>query len=346
MKIQSVTNNNYEAGCRKNNIAVQHPCLSAQPAKDSVSFGSAVKTGAAKFFNSIDKKGFFVEFLVIDTLSMIIPRVLIGLDRDKEKTGKVNYKAGAEEAGREILSGPSMGLIPMAILYAVGASRPASHLQKNTLEGLTDNMKQVVAKASDLTSHEKLQQGLAGQLFDTAFGEHKLDGKAELKTKFCNLLDESTKLDSRMFKNAEFKTKAEEFEKLVSEISNKIEVEKATLDTKSVHLGFNKKGDALNVGANDLFKDFRNYSKDVIAKDIVAKVTKETTAKSVEANLEKALKSRLNIKTGTAVAGFLAVGAFLLYLPKLYQQSGLSPAQESAKRAQAEVAQGGANENK
>jgi len=339
MKIQSVTNNNYEAGCRKANIAVQHPCLSAQPTKDSVSFGSAVKTGAAKFFNSIDKKGFFVEFLVIDTLSMIIPRVLIGLDRDKEKTGKVNYKAGAEEAGREVLSGPSMGLIPMAILYAVGASRPASHLQKNTLEGLTDNMKQVVAKAGDLTSHEKLQQGLAGQLFDTAFGEHKLDDK--LKTKFCTLLDESTKLDSRMFKNAEFKAKAEDFERLVSEINNKLEVEKATLDTKSVHLGFNKKGDALNVGANDLFKDFRNYSKDVIAK-----VTKETTVEGATINLEKALKSRLNIKTGTAVAGFLAVGAFLLYLPKLYQQSGLSPAQESAKRAQAEAAQGGANENK
>lgn len=335
MKITSVTKNQYETSSSKNSVSVQPPRMLEQPAKDSVSFSGNLKSGASRFFNFIDKKGFFVEFLVVDTLSMIIPRVLIGLDRDKEKTGKVNYKAGAEEAGREVLSGPSMGLIPMAILALVSHKNPASHIQKDTLEGLTETMKKVVEESKDLTKHDELNKNLADKMFDNAFGKHQFEGKAELKTEFSKILNESTTLDSRMFKNAAYKEKAEEFEKLVSKLNNR--TMGATANSRSFNFGLVDK----SIEARDLFTDFRHYSK-----DIVAKVTKETTAEAAKTSLDKALKSRLNVKLATAITGFMAVGAFLLYLPRLYQQSGLSPAQESAKRAQAEAAQGGANENK
>jgi len=340
MKITPVTKNQYEQSSSKSAVSVQIPQMRNELEKDSVSFGSGIKTNAARFFNAIDRKGFFVEFLVVDTLSMIIPRVLIGLDRDKEKTGKVNFKAGAEEAGREVLSGPSMGLIPMAVLALVSHYQPASHMQKPALEGFTVAMKQVIAESSDLTKHEQLNQDLAGKLFDNAFGKHEFEDKAKLRKEFSEMLNESTTLDSKMFKNAAYKNKAEEFEKLVSKINNKAGL--SIDDTKSFKFGFKKNAiKDKSVGARDLFTDFRHYSKDV-----VAKVTKESSAKESRTFVTKALHSRLKTKFATAVAGFVAVGAFLLYLPRLYQQSGLSPAQESAKRAQAEVAQGGANENK
>ena len=103
--------------------------------------------------------------------------------------------------------------------------------------------------------------------------------------------------------------------------------------------------------ATDLYGDFHNYSK-----DIITKLTKQNFVTSNAENLknnakeflEKVQKSRAHIKTATAVAGFFAVGTFLLYLPKLVQVSKTSPAMESAKRArkEGEMEAGGANENK
>jgi len=132
-------------------------------------------------------------------------------------------------------------------------------------------------------------------------------------------------------------------------------IEKAPTDTKVIDFAFdaleNGKTDKVKakVGATDFFKDFHNYSRDVVdklTKETFVKGTLETTKKNAGEFLAKIQKTRAFTKQATVVAAFLSVGLFLLGLPKLYQQSGLSPAQESAKRAQAEGANGGANENK
>ncbi|MEI8129307.1 MAG: hypothetical protein WCG95_06780 [bacterium] len=358
MKIIPAFKANYTTNYPKNNKLPALQESSKNPASGhNVSFGS-FKSGLARFFDAVERKGFFAEFLVVDFFSMILPRVLIGLGRDREKTGEVNYKSGIEEAGRELASGPSMFLIPMGILYFYQKYAPASHMSKDVLGALTNNMGQVVNELNDvnlLTNKDYLNKSLANKLFEQAFEGVKLDNRESLKAKFSELLNKSAKTEPKSavvqwFKGVmklkqepdSFAEAATEFEKHIVLINNSNNL-KAPGDTKRVNLVKN------GISARELFEDFHNYSKDVLTK--FTKLNFATNAVShfkeeAKTVLKRIQTNRANIKLATAVTGFLAVGAFLLYLPKLYQQGNISPAMESAKRAKAEgLAKGGANES-
>lgn len=349
MKVTSIPKNNYDVSCDKNNLSMPRSYINNTPGKDSVSFGSA-KSGVANLFTNLSKGGFLVEFLVVDFVSLILPRILIGLNRDRDKTGKINYKAGAEEAGRELTSGPSMNLIPLGILWMFNKYAPAAHMEHDTLDVMTHNMKNMVNKASDtkdFADHVKMNKAFADELFDSAFANFKLDNKESLKSDFSKYLVDSTNVKPRiMFDSKAYKAKEALFVEHVSKINNLNQAE-TTLNSHSLTLKSAEK--TKTIGASDLFKDFHNYSKDVLAKfsngNFVGDVAQKAKESAVEM-LEQAQKKRSRLKIANAIFAFFAVGSFLLYLPKLYQQGKVSPAMESAKRAQAEAAQGGADENK
>jgi len=357
MKIIPAFKANYTTNYPKNNKLPALQESSKNPASGhNVSFGS-FKSGLARFFDAVESKGFFAEFLAVDFFSMILPRVLIGLGRDREKTGEVNYKSGIEEAGRELASGPSMFLIPMGILSFYQKYAPASHMAKDTLNLLTSNMTQIVDETKNvdlLANKEYLKTNLANKLFDKAFGDFELSNSEKLKDTFSELLNKSTQTKPKSLLQklkGVIKSKREpdyftdavaEFEKHVAYINN-VNKAKTPLDTKNLNLTKN------GIDASILFEDFHNYSKDALTK--FTKLNFATNAVSHFQDeaitvLKRIQTSRANIKLATAVTGFFAVGAFLLYLPKLYQQGKVSPAMESAKRAKAEgLAKGGANES-
>lgn len=355
MKIAPKTN--YDSVACKNN-------LNSSAVKINPSFGSAgsgikdfLTNGAAKTFKFTERGGFFLEFLIVDTFSMIAPRVIVGLDRDRDKTGQLNIQAGAEEAGRELLSGPSMNLIPMAIAsIAAHKFMPAVKMKTETLEGLNHNLNNLVDINTDLTDKGSLNRKLAEKLFDDAFGGNNfnLDKKAEFKTQFVDLLEQSTKTKPKLSLmkkwdqsrgNLTDYDKAEKaFDELIIEMNNKNKAPKAlNVAPDNVHnVSISTGTKQANVNAMDLFEDFHNYSKDIIEK-IIKKVPKK---ENLEAFLKEATKKRVATKAGLAAAAFFAVGGFLLYIPKLYQLSQTSPAEQSAERAKKEaLAQGGANEN-
>lgn len=328
MKTPSITNSNYSTNLKRNlNQApdVQATPTTSIPAKgDQVSFKGGVKDGLTSAFKFIDDKGFFVEFLIVDTISMILPRILVGLNRDKDKTGKLNYKAAKEEAGREILSGPSMNLIPMGILAIASALKPASKMERATLDGFRPHMESVIAELpkDKLTDKVAIQKGLADKLFDEIFGkdaniEEIKKSKNDFADKLAKATSEATpKIFENKDKNA-YCIAQNEFDTLVDKLNNMRK--EAPANAKSVSV--NEDGNT----ATKLFDDFRKYSSDIIEKFV-----KEPDKKDF---IKTLTESRQKIKTATALSAFFAVGSFLLVLPKIYQQGGLSPAQESAMRA-------------
>lgn len=333
MKIVSTSNMHYDTSYRKNNVSKPQTNLNNETAKSQVSFGSlggSLKAGSTEMFKFIERTGFFMEFLIVDTLSLVIPRILIGLNRDRDKTGQFNYQAGAEEAGREVLSGPSMNLIPMGLVYVLSKAMPASHMERGTLNGLTHNMKAVVKESAD---NKDLDKKLADKVFEDAFGKFNLDNRADLKTEFNKLLNEAKGL-----KGKEFKQKAEEFEKHIVLINNQNK-DKTPMSAKvlTISTGTGEKDIPETIKAKDFIRDFKDYSKDVIGKFTKQNITKD----KAEEFLKSITKKRLNLKLASAVTAFFAVGGFLLYLPKVYQRGKVSPAMKSAQRAE-----GGANENK
>jgi len=327
------------------NLPQQQNSLKCGTAKSNVSFGGIAtfaKNKSAWIFNKIDAGDFFVEFLIVDSLSMITPRTLVGLSRDHDKTGKWNLKAGAEEALRECLSGPSMFLIPMAVLQVVKTFNPASKMNYNSLDLFTDKMYKINDEASSsemLKDSKQIRKVLADKLFDDAFGKHDLTDRADLKKKFNELINKATEVKDRpIIQTKEYKQALAEFENHVALINNS---NKKAPPVNSKTLKLTEQG----LSASDLFSDFRHYSMDIIEK-IGKKVSGTDFKSTVKNTLDVLKKNRSNVKLATGLAGFMAIGAFLIYLPKLCQVSKTSPAMESAKRAQEEAGKkGGANEN-
>ena len=348
-----VTPNNYsDMSYRQNNLPKQPNVAGAKTLHSNVSFGSW-KSGVGNVMEFIERKGFFAEFLIVDTFSMIAPRILIGLNRDRKDTkerkgtGKLNYKAGAEEALREILSGPSMFLIPMGILTAVKKFGPAAKIPKDTMHGLTSNLEEVVKEAKDSKIFEKaetIDEALAGKLFDSTFARHDLDGREDLKKQFVEkLINRDPGPKKKLFSLDKVITPADEFEKVVVLINNNVK-KPTTKETRIISDGKDFETTALK-----LFEDFKHYSSDVIEKLTQKNFVKEGVEKfrtGAEEFLTGIQKNRSNRRIRASWASFAAVGAFLFYLPKIYQLSKLSPAAESALREQKESQKGGANASK
>lgn len=363
-----IPNLNYSPGySNSNKNSVVNNSISKYEATARPAFKGAPKSFqdyTVKFFNKVNGS-FFLNFLIVDAVSMIIPRILVGLGRDKDKLGHPNYKAAAEEAGREITSGPSMFLIPLAISSLIKKGLPATNLKSGTINEFSDVFDKAVSQVDDISmlkDKKAMSKKMAEQLFENAFAEHDFKSdklKNVYKSKFVEVIhakntDESYSFVKRMFKSNKDATGS--FEALVAKINSKF-AKGTTMDAEMLTLGKNlstnpeqKNVKSIKLSASELYADFRSYTDDVIEKVTNKEMTKDSIDKAkteAKSLVEKIKNKRLAAKFATGVGAFLAVGGFLLYLPKLYQQKGLSPAQESALRAIEEAKkEGGAkNEN-
>lgn len=327
MKVIPTSSPKYNQNYGKSNLSLPQATVNNTGLKSGVAFGSA-KGGFSKFMNKLGGGNFLVEFFVLDALSMIAPRVWIGLKRDREKLGHLNYQAGAEETVRECISGPSIFLIPMVIMHAYKKFRPASHIPDESMYNFTSTMHEITQESDANTLNNKgaLDKKLAEKVFDKTFGDFPADNKDVFKTEFTKILTDDKS-----------KTGKKQFESLIARI-NAANKNSAPINSNTIK--FNK----LTLSSAELYEDFYDYSKDVVNR--LTKQSFAEKAKDVKGFLEKLYKQRMRTKTLTAVTGFFALGAFLLYLPKIYKMSNISPAMQSADRARKEGEElGGANEN-
>ena len=85
--------------------------------QQSQSFKGGLDTFCLGLANTIENGGLFVSFTLQDMLGTNLPRPIMGLRRNaKENEGKSNKSFAAKELVREMLTGPSMFLIPMGML--------------------------------------------------------------------------------------------------------------------------------------------------------------------------------------------------------------------------------------
>ena len=103
---------NKGSGSNKNNIDNRK-----QQTQSFKGIGVGLDKFALATANLIENGGLFVSFTLQDMLGTNLPRPIMGLLRNsKENDGKKNTKFAAKELVREMLTGPSMFLIPMGLL--------------------------------------------------------------------------------------------------------------------------------------------------------------------------------------------------------------------------------------
>ncbi|HBG48587.1 MAG TPA: hypothetical protein DDW90_03610 [Cyanobacteria bacterium UBA9971] len=256
-----------------------------------------------KIQRKIETGGFIVEFLVVDFLGMVIPRTYQAYHRNEKELGHPNYAAAKEEFTREILSGPSMFLIPFAFLAASKKMfGSASHVKLGTLKKFKEITGQVVNKAKN----NNLVQNFYNEVVEKLYGS-KITKKAQ------NGIVE----DFMALHNATSK-------KEVKELSKKV---KETLIAANQEIGNNKKlgismadsskikfdGEAKNVG--DFVEECRNYSSDALK--ILSAAGKDANGQLIDKIHDFKEGARKLLKT-TAVG---TMSAFIYSVPKFYNQN-------------------------
>lgn len=276
------------------------------------------------YSNLLENGGFIAEFLSVDTLGMMGPRTVQGFLRNHEKLGHLNYRAGREEAVRELLSGPAYYYVPLAILTVSGLlfGRTA-RVNSEVLKKLSQVMKGV---GGDIKNSAELKQNFVNHLMDDAFkgftkkrenineianlfNEVVAERKSpkNIKEFFVGLFSQKSK-DGFSFK--ETTKKAEELLTYVNKANGK------NLDNTTV---INVAGE--NYKISNLFKDVSNY-----LDDFTAKAAK--TSDDAETFIDKFHKRALTLKHTANVLALSGLSAFLIIIPKLYKTGEDFPGME------------------
>jgi len=299
--IGAIQNNYYVRQNQKNNNT------------QSPSFNGKFTDLITKGIKKIENGGVLVDFLFVDMLGMVIPRTYQAFTRNREELdGKLNVKNGTEEFIREIFSGPSMFVIPMAfIVLSKKLFGDASKVQFKTLDALTDSFGRVLKKGELPKDKSKSKEEFYRNIFQEAFEKNKKV-----------VLDKPLNIDEEVEKLVKHISHVENREKPAENISaiNKIvsDVNKAT----GIHLDNSHNltlKDGLTKEAGALVSDLVNYSKDV-----VSKVTEHSNLDK-GAYLEKLHKSKVGGRKFILASTFLSTTAFLYSVPIMYKRNKQFP---------------------
>ena len=292
---RSVNNNNTEYDRRQ---------------KKNPSFGNI----AVNFATFIENNGFLGEFLTIDTCGMMAPRTVQGYFRNKEELGHFNYKAGREEAVRELLSGPAFFYVPLTVITLAGLLRgKAAKVQTKVLDGFKSLMQKTPVNLKDAAETKK-------NFIDTVINKAFVDYKKE-----TGLV---AGLKDLMKQNLQKGTKKSDIRKEADKVITKLNKANGRfLDNASTI----KVGDNAEFNIKDFFKDMSNY-----LDDFTNKAAK--TDKPADEFIERFHKKAKDLRNITNIVSVAALSAFLMLIPKLYQTSNKFPGKDGLNTGEADTA--------
>ncbi|MBE7706851.1 MAG: hypothetical protein E7Z91_06390 [Cyanobacteria bacterium SIG30] len=264
-----------------------------------------------KVFEAIGRGGKTAEFLVQDVSACGVPRTISSLNRNKEKTGKLNYIAGIETGLREGLTGSSMFLVPMGVLAAARKlTGKANDIQVKSIRDL-----------SEIIKKSNLQENARGNFYHDVFtqvGQNmSLQGKeltdfADDFTKKVMEIEAAPKRNiiARMFSNKKVGAKDQLVDELVDSFTkikkNKIadigaDLTKATLSDDNA------------VSIDKLVKYIKDYADDFI------------DGKKCQIDIDKFKHLRMGSRFITTIGLTVLSGIVLVILPKIYSISKTNP---------------------
>lgn len=323
--------------------------------RDSVTFkGIDPTTSMIEFWAAMSRGGLAASFTVQDMLGTNFPRTFAALDRNKDLTGKNNYKAAVEVMIREFTTGPSMFVIP-AIVLAVSSrlTGEANRVPTSNIADLSTIMKQTIQRLDEgefkdvdfrkLSTKETkkaaqtIKKAFYNDVFTSIFEQYETTGKKVDINEYVKLMmkAESPETPKRNFFMAMFKKKAKVFGK---EVEAKDEVlsrlaSKFVSDKKAHTSGWGdflrasvvKGGKEWNI--SDITSDIQNYSDDFIKQYLTAQRKDAKGARKIVADkfIETFKNKRIGTRCATNILMVVATGLFMSIIPKLYTRNKTNP---------------------
>ena len=259
--------------------------------------------------NLIENGGLLVSFTLQDMLGTNLPRPIMGLMRNsKENNGEKNTKFAAKELVREMLTGPSMFLIPMGLLK----------LGKPVLGETIDVPRAQIKALGEIHAANPLNA--AGQtlskkeFYQNAFTEIIKNAKSEPQATEETIKkagEFAEKLATSLAKDKKSKSKA------IGELADDFIGIAKQHAKDAAHTDFTvaKLSQTTAVPFKDGVKSIMAY-----AEDVVDKVKGQDAGKLSEA-IKKAANNKSLVRVGVNVGMYAAVIAFLKIIPKLYNKA-------------------------
>ena len=311
--------------------------------KTTPSFKGPIDGFCLGLANLIENGGLAVSFTLQDMLGTNLPRPIMGLMRNtKENNGQKNTKFAAKELVREMLTGPSMFIIPMAMMKV---GKPTLGKNIDVPMKLIQDFGDIHANAPTNNAGEAISKK---EFYSNTFAEmiKNAKGETEIGEATKTTADEWAKELSETISAADDKTKKifagvrEGKIELKDVLKTRKENKKAlgTIQEKIDELSEKYVKIAKGAANNPTFADFSNvklgnatgsfkettaymmaYADDSIDK-AKAFITKNGAEKATE--FVKKLANKDTIKRmGTNAVMFAAILSFLTVIPKLYNKA-------------------------
>lgn len=267
-----------------------------------------VDKSALKVADLIENGGLFVSFTLQDMLGTNLPRPLMGLKRNaKENKGEANKSFAAKELVREMLTGPSMFIIPGAMLAA----------GKKLFGKATEVPMKFIKSFGDIHSAQPINEtGKAigkQDFYKNAFIEILKNAKSETKAS-QETLETAADFAKRLASSA--KDKAAK-----NETIGKLSDEFITIAKKhakdAAHTDFTQA--AVSQTTSAPFKETVSHMMSY-ADDIVEKAAKHNTNK-LGGYIKKLTNKKVIERFAANITMYAAVMAFLQIIPRLYNKA-------------------------
>ena len=269
---------------------------------------TGVSDTLVKFWQAVDTGGRAAQFTVEDMLGTNLPRSYKGAMAGYKYTKQINILALLQEAVREFLTGPTMCLMPVAILKVAKKSMGES---ANTHIENINNLSYLM-KNTQFTSSDTFQKDFITRVVDDA-----IVSTAGLQTADKN---EVSELTNSIIKYAEFAGNKKDKKALLSEIEEKFEaiIKKHKADYSNTDFSAAKYSLSSHSKGGTKFKNYVDYTVN-FAKDFSKKYLKDgNIAEASKQNIDEFKKSWLG-KRAVVVACMIGITGFAMsFIPKLY----------------------------
>lgn len=354
----STSNNNQEVKRQNNKSNLELPSHNSVPqgnnAKD-VPFGGA-SDFVIMFMDGIERGGFVASFMAQDFCGMVAPRIYEGLNRNKEETGHLNWDFAKREGIREFLSGPSVFVIPWAILSAVKKySGTANNVAVDFIKAFGDKFSDYASEnGSNLKDKPKTQVEFYERIYKNVLststnGELKGEELDATAKKFAQELANIRDAKSKGFwKNLTGKEVAGSQEELMHKLSEEFIAIRKKYTTPSTPqwvaeyaTGKDSSGNVKKISAS--FASFSNklldYTHD--AADHAKNFLDKNSSGNVVDYIKNHTTRRMGSRALTNISMWLAVVGFYFMIPKLYSMglNGKNPGMAGLEEPVENVAQ-------
>lgn len=270
-------------------------------------FGGMVDKIALTTANAIENGGLFVSFTLQDMIGTNLPRPIMGLMRNrKENDGQMNTKFAAKEIVREMLTGPSMFIIPGLMLAAgkpiLGKSINTPMEQIKAL-GELHAEKPLNALGEALSKKEFYQNTFTEMIKNTKHESVASEGTIEKAKDFAQKLFDKTG-DKKAIKTT-ISDLTDDFINITKQHAN-----------NPAHADFTR---ATIKSSTTSFKDgVANMM--AYADDVVEKV-KDVDKSKLTNKINQITNKKTLLRLGTNAIMFGAIIGFLKIIPKLYNKA-------------------------